>query len=76
MCHGNLNGFAVNLFCVLDSFLDGLLRLAGQSDDKVAVNVDADFLAVLNEGAAHFDRRALLDVLQDLRIAGFKANNQ
>ena len=69
MSHRNLDGFAVKLFCVLDGFLDGLLRLAGQPDNKVAVNVDSDLLAVLHEGAAHFDRSALLDVLQDLRIA-------
>ena len=40
------------------------------------MNPDADFFAILHEGAAHLDRRALLDVLQNLRVAGFEADNQ
>ncbi len=76
MGHGNLNGFAVEFFCVLDGLFDGLLGLAGQADDEIAVNVDANFLAVLNESAAHFDGGALLDVLQDLRVAGFETHDQ
>ena len=48
----------------------------GKTDNKVAMNLDANFTAVLHEGAGHFNGRALLDVLQNLRIAGFEAHDE
>ena len=73
---GNLNGFAVEFLGKIDGLFDGFLGFAGKTDDEVAVDFDANFAAVLHEGAAHFDGRALLDVLQNLRIAGFEANDE
>ena len=37
---------------------------------------NAGFLAVLHEVAAHLEGGALLDVLEDLGIAGFEADDQ
>ena len=71
----NLNGFAIELFGVFDCCFDGLPSLARQSDNEVTVNFDARALAVLDKGAAHFYRGALLDIFQNLRIAGFKSDN-
>ena len=47
-----------------------------QADDEVAVDGDADLLAVLREPAGHFSGGALLDVLQDLVVAGFEAHDK
>ena len=40
------------------------------------MNVNADLLAILDEIAAHLERLALLDVLQNLRVARFEAHDQ
>ncbi len=40
------------------------------------MNDEAEVVAVLGEGAGTFDGGALLDVLEDLRIAGLKAHDQ
>ena len=48
----------------------------GKPDDEVAVDVNADLLAVLDEVAAHLDGCALLDVLQNLRVARFETDDQ
>ena len=40
------------------------------------MNPDADLLAILRELPCLLDRRALLDVLQNLRIAGFVSYNE
>src|SRR3989441_8802998 len=69
MSERNLNRLAIDFLGEFDCLLDGLFRLAGQPDDEVAVDLDADLLAVLHKGAAHFHRRTLLDVLEDLRSA-------
>ena len=74
--HGDLNRFAVEFLGVIDRSFDGFFRFARQTDDEIAVNANADFLAILHERLAHLDRRALLDVLQDLRIAGLESDDQ
>src|SRR6266850_1573434 len=76
MRQGNLNGFAIELFGEVDRFLNGLAGFARQADDEIAVHANADFAAVLHEGASHLNGRAFLNVLQDLRIAGFKAHDE
>src|SRR6267142_876102 len=76
MCQRNLNRFAVQLLGEINRLLDRFLGLTGQTDDEVTVHLDANLLAVLHELARHINSRALLDVLQDLRIAGFKANDK
>ena len=46
---GYLQCFRVHLFRVGNRFLDRLVRLAGQADDEIGVDFDADFLAVFDE---------------------------
>ena len=50
--------------------------LAGQAEDEIAVNDQAELVAILGELAGALDGGALLDVLQNLRIAGFVADDQ
>ncbi len=52
------------------------LRLARQPEDEGAVNLDAEFVAVLGEALGHVDQHALLDVVQDLLVAGFVADHE
>ncbi len=76
MREGDLNRFAVQLFGEVDGLLNRLARFAGQTDDEVAVHANADFTAILHEGARHLDGRAFLDVLQNLRVARLKAHDE
>src|SRR6266853_3001513 len=86
LCHGvvqfrsrhgmrqrNLDRLAIEFLCEINGLLNRLLGLARQSDDEVAVNLDPHLAAVLHERAAHFNRCALLDVLEDLWFARFEA---
>ena len=56
--------------------LDGLVRFAGQSEDEVAVDDEAELVAILGELPGTLDGCALLDVLQNLRVAGLVAHDQ
>ena len=72
----DLNGFDVQLLGEVDGVADGFLGLAGQAEDEVAVDHQSELVAILGELARTFDGGALLDVLQDLRIARFIAHDQ
>ena len=52
------------------------LALAGQPEDEGAVDGDAELVAVLGEAPRHVDAHALPDVVQDLLIAAFVADQQ
>ena len=52
------------------------LRLARQAEDEGAVDGDAELVAILGEALGDLDAHALLDVVQDLLIAGFVADEQ
>src|SRR5271154_5356279 len=75
MRHRNLNRLAIELLREINGALNGLVRFPRQPDNEIAVNVDADFLAILHEVASHLSRSALFDVLQNLRIARFEPDN-
>ena len=60
----------------VDGGANGFLGFAGKSEDEVAVDEQAELLAVLGELARAFDGGALLHVLQDLRIAGLVADDE
>src|ERR1039458_9971532 len=60
----------------LDGTPDGFLGFAGQTEDEVAVNDEAEFLAVPGEVPRPFDGRALLNVLEDLLVARLVAHDQ
>ena len=72
----NLNGFVIELLGEVDGLADALVRFTGKADDKVSVNHEAQLTAVFREALGHLDGRALLDVLENLRIARFVADNQ
>ena len=50
--------------------------LARQPEDEGAVDHDAELVAVLGEASRDVDAHALLDVVQDLLVAGFVADQQ
>ena len=76
MRDGDLDGLAVEGFGEVDGVADGLLGLAGQAEDEVGVDDEAEVVAVLDEVARALDGGALLDVFQDLRIAGLEADDE
>ena len=59
-----------------DRLLDRLARLARQAEDEGAVDRDAELVAVLGEAARDVGAQAFLDVVQDLVVAGFVADQQ
>src|SRR5204863_2934606 len=73
---GYLDRLHVEFFGEVECALDRLLGFSGKPDDEISVNPDADLLAILRELPCLLDRRALLDVLQNLRIAGFVSYNE
>ena len=74
--HRNLDGFHVEFLGEVDGAANGLLGLAGQAEDEVAVDDQAELLAVLGELARALDGGALLDVLQNLRVARLVADDE
>ena len=60
----------------LDRFLDRVLVFAGQAQDEGAVDFYAELVAVLGEAAGDVDQHALLDVVQDLLVAAFVADEE
>ena len=73
---GDLDGLAVELLGELDGVANGLPGLAGEAENEVAVDDQAELVAVALEVECALDGGALLDVLQDLRIAGLVADDQ
>ncbi len=74
--HGDLDGLAVQDLGEVDCVADGLFGLTRQAEDEVGVDDEAEVVAVLDEVARTFDRGTLLDVLEDLRIAGLEADDK
>lgn len=72
----DLDGFDVELFGERDSVVDGFARLTGQAKDEVAVNDQSELVAIFGELARPLNRGALLDIFQDLLVAGFITDDQ
>ena len=72
----NLHGVGVHLSGEADGFLDGLAGFARQAEDEGAVDFDAEFMAILGESFGDLNQHALLDIVQDLLIAAFVADQQ
>src|SRR5216684_4289082 len=72
----NLDRLAIQLLRKIDGLLNRFPRFAWQADDEVAVHANANLAAVLHERARHLHRGALLDILQNLRIAGLEAHDK
>ena len=71
-----LDGVRVDALGEGDRLLDRLPGLAGQADDEGAVDGDAEVVAILGELLGHLDAHALLDVVQNLLVAGFVADEE
>src|SRR6185437_10491725 len=74
--YGDLDGFAVKRLGEVDGVADGLLGFAGEAEDEVGVDNQAEVVAVLDELTRALDGGALLDVLEDLRVAGLEADDE
>src|SRR5207253_4044907 len=66
----HLNRVRIDLGRETDGLLDRLLRLAGQAENEGAMDLDAELVAILGEAPRELDAHALLDVEQDLLVAG------
>src|ERR1700676_2450115 len=75
-CQRHLDRVRIDFLRVLDRLFDGCLRLAGQTEDEGAVNLDAELAAVFAEAPRDVRTQALLDVQQDLVVARFIADQQ
>ena len=72
----HLDRVRIDLGREFDRFLDRFLGLPRQAHDEGAVDFDTEFVAVLGELLRDLDPHALLDVVQDLLIAAFVADQQ
>src|SRR5581483_9710235 len=72
----HLNGVWVDPGGEPDRLLDRLRRLAGQAEDEGAVYLDAKVVAVAGEAFCDFDPHTLFDVVQDLLVTAFVADEQ
>ena len=72
----HLNGLHVQLLGEVDALAQGLARFARQTDDKIAMNHQAQLVAILGKAHGHVDGGALFDVPENLLVAGFIADNQ
>ena len=72
----DLDGVRIDLGREADRLLDRLLALARQAEDEGAVDGDAELVAILGEALGDVDQHALLDVVQDLLVAGLVADQQ
>ena len=72
----NLNGFHVKLFCESDRVLNGLLGFARESEDEIPVNDQAKLVSILGKLAGALKGCAFFNVLQNLRVTGFEADDQ
>src|SRR5579871_4679369 len=59
-----------------DWFLHGLLGLPREAENEGAVDRDAEIVAVAGEPARDVDPHPLLDIVQDLLVAGLVADEQ
>lgn len=73
---GDLDGLAVEGLGEVDGVADGLAGLAGEAEDEVGVDDEAEVVAVLDEVASALDCGAFFDVLKDLGVAGFEADDE
>ena len=66
----------VDLHRPFDGLLDGFTGFAGQAENEGAVDLDAEFMAIAGELFRDFDAHAFFDVMQDLLVAAFVADQK
>src|ERR1700733_15127093 len=76
MSDRDLDGFAIKFLSELDGVADRSLGFTWQAEDEIAVYEEAKVMTVLDEVTGALDRGTLLDVLENLGIAGLEANDQ
>src|SRR5581483_9030124 len=74
--HGHLYGFHVKFFGKRDCVVNRLAGFTRQSQDEITVDDQPELVTVLGELPRPLDRRALLDVLENLLIARFIADDE
>src|ERR1700733_2110088 len=76
MGNGDLNRLAIEFLGEPDRVADRCLGFAGKTENEVSVYDEAKGLAVPDKGACSLDGCALLDVLENLGIPGFKTDDE
>src|ERR1700730_3433529 len=76
MGHRDLDGLAVEGLGEVDGVANGFFRFAGETEDEVGVDDEAEVVAVLDEVAGTLDGGAFFDVLQDLWVTGLETDNE
>ncbi len=76
MGDGDLDGFAVEGLGEVDGVADGCFGFAGEAEDEVGVDDEAEVVAILDELAGALDGGALFDVFEDLGVAGLEADDE
>src|SRR5665213_822508 len=71
---GHLNRVGIDLLGKVDGFFDRLRGFAWQSEDERAMDKDAEFAAVLCETPCDVGSKSLPDVMQDLIVTRFVAD--
>src|ERR1039457_2363976 len=71
-----LDGLAIHFARELHRLLDGVLGLAREAPDEGAVDEDSNLMAIAGEAARAFEPDALLDVLENLCVAGFVSDHE
>src|ERR1700688_1916897 len=74
--HRNLDGLYIEFLGECDGVVDGLVRLARQTQNEVSVDNEPQLVAVLSELSSAFDRSALLDIFQDLLVSRLVPHDQ
>src|ERR1700722_2496534 len=72
----NLDGLDVKSLGEVDGVADRFLGFAREAEDEIAMDGEAKLMTIASEVAGPFHGRAFFNVLENLRIAGFKAHNQ
>src|SRR5262245_12133455 len=72
----DLDRMRVDLSGKADRLFDGFLCLAWKAENECAVDSDAELVAILGEPPGYIYSHALLDIMQDLLIAGLVSNQE
>ena len=72
----DLQRFRVHCLGIFDRFADRFAGLAGETDNEICVNLDAQLVAVFGELQRALRRNPFFDIFQDLFITRFKTNDE
>ena len=72
----DLNGVRIHFLSKFDRLLNCLFALAGQANYESPMNGDAELMAVLGELPRMYEPHALLDIDENVAVAGLVADHE